>query len=88
MTKKKTTGWTDADYEAAGIGSIRLRIPLWALERLQLLAAKADINRGEVVIRMIAAEYSRVFEGDETTAPKKKKAAPMAKKAASRSRAK
>lgn len=56
MARTKTrsgTAWTEADYRARGYGSVKLRLPLDALELLDQYASDAGVSRAEIVDALV-----------------------------------
>lgn len=54
MTKKTDKpanphAWTDADYEAKGLGKVTLRLPTSVLARLEAVAKRLRLSRATVV---------------------------------------
>lgn len=61
--KRSGTTWTEADYRAAGYGTIKLRLPLDVLALLDQYADEADVSRAEIVDALVrggAPDVSRV----------------------------
>ena len=60
LDRKKTAGWSEADYSERGIGTIKVRLPLRTLEMLEELAQETGPSRQGVIQRLIEAEHERL----------------------------
>ena len=52
------------EFEAEGIKSINVSIPLSVLRRLDVIANTMDLSRGKVIEDLIRADYAKMFPGD------------------------
>jgi len=64
--------WTEADYAAKGVGSIKLRLPIPVLSQLVDLAHNANVTRQEMIESLIKVEHQRVFDGKPYLGPARK----------------
>lgn len=69
VKRRRTSGttWTEADYRAAGYGTIKLRLPLATLEMLTTKSDETERTRADLVDEMIRkgnrrAEFVRLAE--------------------------
>lgn len=53
------TAWAESDYAAKGYGTIKLRLPLDALEQLAELADEGEASRAEIVDSLIRIEWAK-----------------------------
>lgn len=63
MAARKSPAWSEADYAAAGMGRLNLRLPLAILQKLRELGATENQGKKDILQQMILSEYRKHFPG-------------------------